>query len=36
MLDISVLSDKLMGRFANVQAPKAPYAPPQRPTGSPS
>ncbi len=36
MLDISVLSENLMGRFANVQAPKTPSAPPQRPTGSPS
>ena len=36
MLDISVLSENLMGRFANVQAPKSPSAPPQRPTGSPS
>lgn len=36
MLDVSVLSDNLMGRFSNVQAPKAPSTPPQRPTGSPS
>ena len=36
MLDVSVLSENLMGRFANVQAPKNPSAPPQRPTGSPS
>lgn len=35
MLDISVLSENLMGRFANVQTPKTPSAP-QRPTGSPS
>lgn len=35
MLDVSVLSENLMGRFANVQAPKAPSTP-QRPTGSPS
>lgn len=35
MLDVSVLSENLMGRFANVQAPKTPSAP-QRPTGSPS
>lgn len=36
MLDVSVLSENLMGRFANVQAPKAPSTSPQRPTGSPS
>ncbi len=36
MLDISVLSENLMGRFANVQTPKAPSTPSQRPTGSPS
>ena len=36
MLDVSVLSENLMGRFANVGAPKTPSAPPQRPTGSPS
>lgn len=36
MLDVSVLSDNLMGRFSNVQAPKTPSTPPQRPTGSPS
>lgn len=36
MLDVSVLSENLMGRFSNVQAPKAPSTPPQRPTGSPS
>jgi biopolymer transport protein ExbB len=35
MLDVSVLSENLMGRFANVAAPKAPSSP-QRPTGSPS
>ena len=35
MLDISVLSENLMGRFSNVAAPKAPSTP-QRPTGSPS
>lgn len=35
MLDVSVLSENLMGRFANVGAPKAPSTP-QRPTGSPS
>ena len=35
MLDVSVLSENLMGRFANVAAPKAPSTP-QRPTGSPS
>lgn len=35
MLDVSVLSENLMGRFANVQAPKNPSTP-QRPTGSPS
>jgi len=36
MLDVSVLSENLMGRFANVGAPKNPSTPPQRPTGSPS
>jgi len=36
MLDVPVLSENLMGRFANVQAPKTPSTPPQRPTGSPS
>lgn len=35
MLDVSVLSENLMGRFANVAAPKAPSTT-QRPTGSPS
>lgn len=35
MLDVSVLSENLMGRFSNVQAPKSPSTP-QRPTGSPS